>query len=61
MTHRPTVCVSPACSWRDTGAGAGVDSIREQEKPEARKILENAAKSHPSSAGFVRRVFLFCF
>jgi len=29
----PTVCV--------TGAGAGVDSVWEQKKPEARKMLEN--------------------
>jgi len=40
-----TVCV--------TGAGAGVDSVWEQEKPEARKILENAADSHTSGARFV--------
>jgi len=40
-----TVCV--------TGAGAGVDSVREQEKPEARKMLENAAESHTSGASFV--------
>jgi hypothetical protein len=40
--RRPTVCV--------TGAGAGVDSVREQEKLEARKILENAAESPASSA-----------
>ena len=26
------------------GAGAGVDSVWEQEKPEARKMLENAAR-----------------
>ena len=41
----PTVCV--------TGAGAGVDSVREQEKPKARKMLENAAESPASSARFV--------
>jgi hypothetical protein len=40
-----TVCV--------TGAGAGVDSVWEQEKLEARKILENAAESPASSARFV--------
>jgi hypothetical protein len=39
---RPTVCV--------TGAGAGVDSVREQRKLEARKMLENAAESPASSA-----------
>jgi len=43
----PTVCV--------TGAGAGVDSVWEQEKLEARKMLENAAESPASSARFVRR------
>jgi len=41
----PTVCV--------TGAGAGVDSVREQEKLEARKMLENAAESHTPTARFV--------
>ena len=40
-----TVCV--------TGAGAGVDSAWEQEKLEARKMLENAAESPASSARFV--------
>ena len=38
-----------------TGAGAGVDSVWEQEKLEARKMLENAAESPASSARFVRR------
>lgn len=38
--------------------GAGVDSVWEQEKLEARKMLENAAESHQSSAGFVRRLFV---
>ena len=33
-----------------TGAGAGVDNAWEQEKPEARKMLENAAESHTSGA-----------
>ena len=32
----------------------GVDSVWEQEKLEARKILENAAESHTSGARFVR-------
>jgi hypothetical protein len=46
-----TVCVS---RW-----WAGVDSAGEQEKPEARKMLENAAESHQSAARFVRpRLFL---
>jgi hypothetical protein len=34
---------------------AGVDSAWEQEKLEARKMLENAAESHTSGARFVRR------
>jgi hypothetical protein len=42
---RLTVCVS---RW-----WAGVDSAWEQEKPEARKILENGAESHQSAARFV--------
>jgi hypothetical protein len=42
-----TVCVT--CVW------AGVDSLWEQEKLEARKILENAAESHTSGARFVGR------
>ena len=45
-TTRPTVCVS---RW-----WAGRDSLREQKKPEARKMLENAAESHQSAARFVR-------
>jgi len=32
---------------------AGVDSAWEQGKPEARKMLENAAESHTSGARFV--------
>jgi hypothetical protein len=42
---QPTVCVT--CVW------AGVDSLWEQEKLEARKMLENAAESHTSGARFV--------
>ena len=42
-----TVCV--------TRAGAGVDNVWEQEKLEARKMLENAAESHTSGARFVGR------
>jgi hypothetical protein len=34
---------------------AGVDNVWEQEKLEARKMLENAAESHTSGARFVRR------
>jgi hypothetical protein len=47
LVYRLTVCVT--CVW------AGVDSVREQEKLEARKMLENAAESHTSGARFVRR------
>jgi hypothetical protein len=44
---RPTAGVT--CVW------AGVDSVWEQEKLEARKMLENAAESHTSGARFVSR------
>ena len=44
---QPTVCVT--CVW------AGVDTAWEQEKLEARKMLENAAESHTSGARFVGR------
>jgi len=44
---RLTVCV--------TGAGAGVDSVWEQKKLEARKMLEKRAESPASSARFVGR------
>jgi hypothetical protein len=47
---QPTVCVT--CVW------AGVDSLWEQRKLEARKMLENAAESHTSGARFVSP-FLF--
>jgi len=43
----PTICVT--CVW------AGVDNAWEQEKLEARKMLENAAESHTSGARFVRQ------
>ena len=42
LASRPTVCVT--CVW------AGVDSVWEQEKPEARKMPENRADSHTSGA-----------
>jgi hypothetical protein len=42
MSCQLTVCV--------TGGGTGVDNVWEQEKLEARKMLENAAESPPSSA-----------
>jgi hypothetical protein len=45
----PTVCVT--CVW------AGVDNAWEQEKLEARKMLENAAESHTSGARFVGTLF----
>jgi len=35
-----------------------VDSLWEQEKLEARKVLENAAESHQSAARFVRRLYV---
>jgi hypothetical protein len=46
-----TVCVT--CVW------AGVDNVWEQEKLEARKILENAAESHTSGARFVGTLFVW--
>ncbi len=49
IIQRLTVCV--------TGAGADVDKAWEQEKLEARKMPENAAESHLSSAGCVRQGF----
>jgi hypothetical protein len=48
VRSHPTVCV--------TGAGAGVDNVREQKKLEARKILVNRADSPASSARFVGRL-----
>ena len=47
----PTVCVT--CVW------AGVDSVWEQKKPEARKMLENAAESQLSTARCVGRILSF--
>jgi len=41
------------------GAGAGVDSVREQEKPEARKMLENA-QTPTSRVHAVLGVFVLC-
>jgi len=38
---------------------AGVDSAWEQEKLEARKMLENAAESHTSGARCVSPLFAF--
>ncbi len=48
-SKRLTVCVT--CVW------VGVDSAWEQEKLEARKMLENAAESHTSGARFVSPLF----
>jgi len=48
-SSRPTVGV--------TGAGAGVDNVWEQKKPEARKMLENATESPASSARFVGQFY----
>jgi hypothetical protein len=48
---RLTVCVS---RW-----WAGRDSLREQKKPEARKMLENGAESHQSAARFVGTLLTF--
>ena len=38
---------------------AGVDSVREQEKLEARKLLEKRAESYQSSVHFVGRFIFF--
>jgi len=46
-----TVCV--------TGGGADVDNDWEQEKLEARKMIENAAESPPSSARCVSPHLIF--
>jgi len=40
---------------------AGVDSVWEQKKPEARKMLENAAESPASSTRCVRWLFTALF
>jgi len=48
LFQRPTVCV--------TRVWAGVDNVWEQEKLEARKMLENAAESHTSGARCVGRL-----
>ena len=47
-----TVAVIGTCVW------AGVDSVWEQKKLEARKMLENAAESHTSGARFVSLRFV---
>jgi len=49
IKKRLTVCVT--CVW------AGVDNAWEQEKLEARKMLENAAESHTSGARFVGQFY----
>ena len=40
-------------AFTEHGAGAGVDSVREQKKLEARKMPVNRAESHKSTARFV--------
>jgi hypothetical protein len=54
--------MTPYCDFERLTAGvtclwAGVDSVWEQEKLEARKMLENAADSHTSGARFVSPFF----
>ena len=49
--QRPTVCV--------TGRWAGVDNAWEQDKLEARKMLENGDESQLSSARFVSLLLIF--
>ncbi len=53
---RLTVCAIVPVG--DTRVWAGWDSVWEQEKLEARKMLENAAESHMSGARFVRQAGL---
>lgn len=50
-TVPPTFCVT--CVW------AGVDKVWEQEKLEARKILEDAADANTSGARFISRFLRF--
>ena len=52
------LCLLRANGLRFTGRWAGVDSAWEQEKLEARKLLENGDESHLSSARFVRQEIL---
>jgi hypothetical protein len=42
-----------------TGVWAGVDSAWEQEKPEARRMLENAAESLAPSVRFIGLLITF--
>ena len=51
----PIVMGAQRFAFAKHGAGAGVNSVREQIKPEARKLLENAAESPVSSARCVRQ------
>jgi hypothetical protein len=48
----PTVCV--------TGAGAGVDSVWDQRKPEARKMLENARECPRPVCALLGGIFHHC-
>ena len=52
----PTSPPYPVVVITGTPGGGGVDSVWEQYKLEARKLLENAAESHTSTAGFVGRI-----
>jgi hypothetical protein len=45
-----TLCISGGITVCVTRVWAGVDSVWEQEKLEARKMLENGAESHTSGA-----------
>jgi hypothetical protein len=48
---QPTVCV--------TGGWVDVDKAWEEEKLEARKMLENSSSPHPSSARYVGRTAVY--
>jgi hypothetical protein len=56
-----TIRIASACSLTAgvTCVWVGVDNVWEQEKLEARKMLENAAESHTSGARFVGPPILF--
>jgi hypothetical protein len=48
----------PVCFSQDTCVWAGVDSVWEQEKLEARKMLVNRTDSPPSAARGVGQFFI---
>ena len=58
MIFKTTFWAEPANGLRYLRVG-GVDNAWEQEKLEARKMLENAAESHTSGARFVGLLFAF--